>query len=100
MQNNNNNNNNHHRGHGDRSVVIETCDPWLFGYKDDGGGLEADGYMASLQRSVEDVCEHRRQLICTVLQRGWRDSPDRLFYRGSPLKDLLYISFQYGKRCR
>ena len=29
--------------------------------------------MACLQRGVKDVCEHRRKLISTVLQGGWRD---------------------------
>ena len=54
--------------------------------------------MASLQRSVEDVCEHRRQLICTVLQGGWRDRVRTCCFTGVlPLKNLIYISFQYWK---
>ena len=36
----------HHRGQGNGSVIIESCDPWLFGDRDDGGGLETDGYKA------------------------------------------------------
>ena len=63
----------HHRGQGNGSVVIKSCGPWLFRDRNDGGGLEAIRYMASLQRNVENVCEHRRQLIRTVLQGGWRD---------------------------
>ena len=40
---------------------------------DDGGGFEAGWHVTGLQRGVENVCEHWRQLVGAVLQGGWRD---------------------------
>ena len=53
----------YHRGQGERAVVIQSSWPWLFGHRDDGGGLETGWHTTCLQRGVEDVCEHRRQFV-------------------------------------
>ena len=60
-----------HRGQGDGCVVSQSCDP-CFG----GTGVMVEVLKQAgtcLQRGVEDVCEHRRPLISTVLQGGGRD---------------------------
>ena len=59
-----------HRGQGNGSVIIKACDPRLFGDGNDDGGLEAGWYLTVLQGGVEDVTEHRGQLVCTKLQDG------------------------------
>ena len=38
-----------HRGQGDGYVVIQSCGPWLFEDRDDGGDFEAGWQMTCLQ---------------------------------------------------
>jgi len=61
-----------HSSQGD-GPVIKSCELCLFGDGDYGGGLEAGSYVACLQVGVEDVREHWRQLVSTMLQGGGGD---------------------------
>ena len=80
----------YHRGQGDGSVVIKSCWLWLFGHRDDGGGLETGWHMACLQGGVKYVGEHRRQLVSTVLEGGRRDRVRPSCFAGVlPLEGLL-----------
>ena len=42
----------YHRGQGDGSVVITSSWPWLFGNRDDGGGLERQAGTWHVSREV------------------------------------------------
>lgn len=83
----------------DRSVVIETINPRFLGNGDDGGCFKAGWNMACLQRDVEDVCEHWRQLISTVLQGGWRDRLWTGCFAGVlSFEDSINMSLHDGER--
>ena len=56
------------------SVVVQSGDFWFLGYRDDGGDLEAAGYLTELERRSEDGGEDSGQLVCAVLQGGGRHS--------------------------
>lgn len=68
--------------------------------RDDGRGLEAGFYVASLQGGVEDFCDHRRQLISTMLEGGGGDRVQSVCFAGvSFFKEPVDVFLQNKVGC-